>query len=555
MRRSIILSVAALLLLSGVGIAAIGGVTVADTAGVGPTFSDSHASSEQIGVWDGTRHDAELNIDQSDGLTESELTQVVDRSMARVEYVRERPFKEDVPVSTLTRAEYQTMISNSGEQSDTEAEFNRWNDQVWRALFIVGDDSSSADELEGAFGGAVAGFYQPSEDQIVLVVAEGEQLQISEATLVHELNHAMQDQYYDLTASRFSGATQDADLAVEGVVEGEANYVEDHYEQRCSDEWQCLDAPDGDGSGPGDLNFGIVQTILQPYQDGPVLVDQLVETQGWDAVDRAFNAPPQTSSQVIHGELDREPREIEFQDTSATSWETYPNQGANGAETVGEASMYVMFWYQAFEYGAPTLGESQQTAVQNHIMESGSFNEEYYSRLGYDRAFNYRHPATDGWANDKLYPYRNDAGDETKDGYVWVTEWETDRDAREFANTYDDMLTAHDATRRDSGIVDIKDDPFGGAYGVERAGKTVTIVYAPEPAGVFELRPEISLDETTSQTSDEQPETPSADDSSVSETENSATETPAVSDETPGFGVTAVAILTLISAFMFRRYQ
>ena len=436
-------------------------------------------STEVVGCWNGIEHDAELGIDQSDGLTESELRAVADRAMARVEQIRERPFREDVPVVTMSREQYQ----DRGDSGQDRA-YDRWNDQVWKALFIVGEDTSSAAAIDATFGGAVAGFYSSSDDQITIVVDSGTELQISAGTLHHEFVHAMQDQYEDLSAERYTGATQDADLAIDGLVEGEANHIENEYERRCGEAWECLAEPSGGGS-EFDGNVGILQTILQPYQDGPVLIDSLLDRSGWAAVDELHEAPPETVAQVIHVDLDREFREVSVEDAATGGWELFDEQGVDGAETVGEASMYVMFWYQAFEFGADTVDPDE------HTMRPGSFNEPYYEEYGYEFAYNYRGPATDGWAGDELYPYRN--GD--RDGYVWVTEWQTERDAAQFRETYQRLLAAHDSVRTKEGIVEIGSGPFRGSYGVERDGTTVEIVHADTAAGVSELRPSLDPSE------------------------------------------------------------
>ncbi|PSP17793.1 PGF-CTERM sorting domain-containing protein [Halobacteriales archaeon QH_10_67_13] len=435
-------------------------------------------STEVVGCWNGIEHDAELGIDQSDGLTESELRAVADRAMARVEQIRERPFREDVPVVTMSREQYRDR-GNDGQ----DRAYDRWNDQVWKALFIIGEDTSSAAAIDATFGGAVAGFYSSSNDRITIVVDSGTDLQISAGTLHHEFVHAMQDQYEDLSAERYAGATQDADLAIDGLVEGEANHIENEYERRCGEAWACLAEPSGGGEFDG--NVGILQTILQPYQDGPVLIDSLLDRGGWAAVDELYEAPPETAAQVIHADLDRESREVSFEDAATGGWELFNEQGVDGAETVGEASMYVMFWYQAFEFGADTVDPD------GHTMEPGSFNEPYYEEYGYEFAYNYRAPATDGWAGDELYPYRN--GD--RDGYVWVTEWQTERDAAQFRETYERLLAAHDGVTTEEGIVEIGSGPFRGSYGVEREGTTVEIVHADTAAGVSELRPSLDPSE------------------------------------------------------------
>ncbi len=483
----VVVTVALLAVGTGAGVAAgIGGsgsaYSVAETASECETPEDN----ELIGCWNGIHYSEDIDIDQGDGLTESELETVTHQKMARVEHLRERPFKEEVTVDTLTREEFQADRAGDDEETDAEREFNRWNDQVWKALFVVGEDESSAEAIDTVFGGAVAGFYSPAQERVVIVVDEGEDLQIDGSTLVHELAHAMQDQYHDLGDARYTGDSQDADLAVDGIVEGEVVHLEELYDERCDAEWTCLDEPDSDGGGggPADLNFGILQTVLQPYSDGPFYAAQLIEENGWDAVNETMNDPPETTSEVIHREPDYETTEIAFEDTAENGWETYPNQGIDGAETAGEASMFVMFWYQAFEYGASTLADDPQSAVNVHL----DIDDELRTRT----AYNYAHSSTDGWAGDELYPYRNDAGDEERDGYVWVTEWQTEADAAEFHETYLGLLDHHGADARDDGVLDVADGDFRGAYGVEHDGTTVTIAHAPEPADVFDLRPDLA---------------------------------------------------------------
>ena len=454
--------------------------SVAETAADCETPDDN----DLIGCWNGTHYSDDLDIDQGDGLTESELEMLTHQKMARVEHLRERPFKEEVTVDTLTREEFQADQTSDGDPSDAEREFNRWNDQVWKALFVVGEDDSSAEAIDTVFGGAVGGFYSPAEERVVIVIDEGEALQIDGSTLVHELAHAMQDQYHDLGDARYTGDTQDADLAVDGIVEGEVVHLEELYDERCESEWSCLGEPDTDGgtTSPPDLNEGILVTVLQPYSDGPFYVTDLIDEGGWDAVNETMNDPPETTSEVIHREPDYETTDIEFDDAAESDWERYPNQGVDGAETAGEASMFVMFWYQAFQ-AVQAGGDSPTFDANTHLMTG----EELATRT----AYNYAHSSTDGWAGDELYPYRNDAGDEERDGYVWVTEWQTEDDAAEFHETYLRMLDYHDADPRDDGVRHAEDGDFRGAYGVERNETTVTIAHAPSPEGVFELRPDL----------------------------------------------------------------
>ena len=520
---------------------------------------DTGDGTELVGCWNGTHYEESVDFEETDGLNESQLSALTDLTMARVEHVRERPFKEDVPVETVTRSEY---ANDTASGNGSEA-FRRWNDGVWEALFVVGDDTNANDEIDSVFGGAVSGFYSPSQDRIVIVVPDGESPDIDPSTLAHELLHAMQDQYHDLTDPRYVGATQDADLAVDGIIEGEAVHVEERYAARCADNWTCAEAPESDGGGGGaDFNFGILQTVLQPYGDGALYVRELRDEGGWAAVNATMNDPPESTAEVIHRNPDYEEGNVTFEDTATDGWETYPDQGVEGAETAGEASMFVMFWYQSLEYEHAVL-EPDATVRQNVQIHLDAEAE-----LETRQVYNYAHPVTAGWAGDELYPYRN--GD--RDGYVWATEWQTEDDAAAFRDAYVRMLTAHgDGEYADGTVYEIgSESDFPGAYGVERDGTSVTITHAPSPAGVLELRPDADLalpdagdgadggdgGSDSGDDGDVSDGTDGADGANGSDNGNGSddgNESGDTAGSTPGFGVAATLVAVMAALGLFAR--
>ena len=525
-------------------------VAVVSTAGLAPVTAETATDSpdlmqtedefedSQIGCVNGVCHDDELDIDQSDGLDDEELELFVSQSMARVEYIRDRPFREDVGVDVMTREEYRSQQSNSSDEEGNE--FNRWNDQVWKGLMIIGESTNSEEEISDTLGSSVAGFYSPSRDEIVIITPDTDNVTIDDGTLVHEHVHAMQDQYYDLTDERYRGETQDEDLAIDGIVEGEAGYIEQRYEERCGVEWTCHNPPSsGGGGGGGDLNLGVFVTIFHPYSDGPGYVHAIVEREGWDGVDDRMENPPESTTQVTH-QTDREPASIDFTDEATDDWETYPEQGVDGADTVGEASIYAMFYYQSREYGAGVVDPN----------EFANGADAPYVR------FNYVSAPSEGWANDKLYPYRR--GDD-ENGYVWVTEWETEEDATEFSEAYLSILTAdaHNGTVRDDGIYVLSEDSeFSGAYGVHVTGTTVEIVHGPSPAAIEQLRPS-TADAIAEQADDEQPTDTNTSEDAAGDTDDSDpanTTDDAEDDSVPGFGP-VVAIVAIVSAALLARRQ
>ncbi|WP_256290239.1 Hvo_1808 family surface protein [Halobellus inordinatus] len=437
-----------------------------------PNADFDDPDSDVLGWEGGYWYNESVDVDQSDGLTDAEMRAYVARAMARVEYIRGEEFQKRVPVSVISREEYRNR--SSGGSAGEPTEYDQWNDQVWEALFVTGESQSSGSAISGTRSAAVAGFYSPTDDEIKVITGTPESPTINNATLVHELVHALQDQRYDLTKAKYGGETQDAQLATDGLIEGDAKYVEQRYADRCGGAWECVATPSssGDsGDGGGDMNLGIFLTIFQPYSDGPVYVHDLVTAEGWSAVDERFENPPESTEQIIH-RTGEEPTPINYRDRAQNGWGTFEKQGEGGSDTVGEASMYVMFWYQARNAGADTIDPRSISSVDSP----------------YD-TYNYDAEPSAGWANDRLFPYQKQTSAGSQYGYVWATEWDTERDAREFQRAYRAILDAHDAEQRAANTYVVPDGQFADAFRVTRSGTRVTIVNGPTVADLDDIRP------------------------------------------------------------------
>jgi hypothetical protein len=288
----------------------------------------------------------------------------------------------------------------------------------------------------------VLGYYSPGSDRIV-IVSETETPMVSRTTLAHELVHALQDQQFGLNRT---AETQDTQLATNGVVEGEANYIQQIYQQRCASGWDCIAMPESNGGGGGgssSRNAGVFTVILQPYVSGPQFVNAVYGEGGWDAVDELHSEFPASSEQVIHPRRypDEEPVEVTVTDRSNTEWDRFDHDPV--ADTVGEASIFA------------TMYHNDQTDA--------------------DR-YSYQSTPSEGWAGDTVVPYHNESG---AGGYVWVTQWDSEADAEEFADAYRGALTEeHDATR-DGTVYVVPGGPFADAFRVTREGDTVRIVNGP----------------------------------------------------------------------------
>ncbi|ADQ66005.1 hypothetical protein C499_10554 [Halogeometricum borinquense DSM 11551] len=445
-----------------------------------PDANFTDPADDPLGWEDGYWYNESIAVDQSDGLSDTELRAYVARSMARVEYLRHKEFKKRVSVDILSREEYQEQQranAQNGSAAGNQTEFNQWNNQVWEALFISGESGDSQAEISETQGSSVAGFYSPSNDAITVITPSPDSPRIDNATLIHELTHALQDQHYDLTSQTYRGDTQDRSLAIDGAVEGDAKYVELLYADRCGIEWECVETPPATGAGGSagsagnGPNLGIFLTIFQPYSDGPVYVHDKVQQGGWQAIDELLRNPPESTEQTIHS-TDEKPVPIEYQDRSTNGWATFPQQGQDGSDTVGEVSMYAMFWYQARMSGAETI--PSQSILRT---------ESQYDTYNYDAA------PSNGWGNDRLFPYKNSVNGSDEYGYVWVTEWDSKGDAQQFYDAYVNILDAHDATKQSKNTWVVESGQFADSFRVQQDGTRVTIVNGPTVEDVDDIRP------------------------------------------------------------------
>ena len=416
-----------------------------------PSGDPADPESDRLGWENGYWYNESIAVNQSDGLNESELTAFVARTMARVEVIREVEFEETVPVEVITRAEYRNQSGNRDTTVDTPRE--RAREQLWEAPLLVGEQRTVGGAFGELYGGSVLGYYSPGQDRIV-IVSESETPRVDRVTLAHELVHALQDQRFSLLSG---GDSHDAGLARTGVVEGDASYVEQLYEERCAGNWSCVERPERtSGAGIADRNLGAYLTIYAPYSDGPSFVHQVHQRGGWEAVNDLYDEPPRSTEQLLHPDRypDDGPETVRISDRSGERWERYGVR-----ERVGESTLFATFWFQR--------GVNRSTLSQEDVP---------YSR------YNYVADPSEGWAGDRLIPYRN--GD--ANGYVWKLRWESRADAREFASSYRAVLVEQlNATEVRPGVYRVPDSStFGDAFRVTRDGRTVTIVNAPRVAAL-----------------------------------------------------------------------
>ena len=423
---------------------------------------DSDVIGWELGIW----YSEPITVDQGDGLDARELDQLLARSMARVEYLRTAEFTAPVGTRVITRAEY-AAERDERPREDGPRGYDRWNDQVWEALFIIGEDARSAATIGDTTAGAVAGYYDPETATITIVTDRADRTVIDPETLIHELVHALQDQRIGLDAPRFAGQTQDEQLAIAGIIEGEAGYITQRYREQCAGGWDCVAAPPAGArtAGGGASNDGVFITVFQPYSDGPAYVHRLVSRAGWAAVDDAFAAPPRSAATIL--DADATVETVRPADRSAAGWSRF-DHGRDGADVVGPVSLYAMLWYQARTAGADTIDPD--------TLRSDLTNR--YDTYGYESAI------TAGYRGDAVVPYVSAEQPVPRYGYVFETRWATPADADRFAAAMRAIIRAHDGTALGDDTYLIASGPFADAFRIDTDGRTVRVVNGPTPAAL-----------------------------------------------------------------------
>jgi hypothetical protein len=242
----------------------------------------------------GVRTAVDRRVDAPKGLDAS-MAAVVGELQAFVESTRGLRFRQPVDVAVLGDAAFRRALSGGQPLKGFDAEVEAG---VLRALGLVdeNDDLGAADGLDGD---SVAGFYDTETKE--LVVRGGRLTPFVRQVLVHELTHALDDQYFDLDPDL---ADDEAALAFDALVEGDAVTVERRYVESLSAAERREAEAEEDAAFGGGGAGGIPGIFLDlgdfPYVDGPDLVAALLAAGGQARLDAAFLSPPTSSADVLH---------------------------------------------------------------------------------------------------------------------------------------------------------------------------------------------------------------------------------------------------------------
>ena len=285
-----------------VAVAAVVGLAlVAVLALVRVTDSDDSDSDEATAASTATTapEEAEIELPPPDPSVQAEVAEL----QAYVAEARDLDFLRDVPVGLVGDDDFAVLVEEFFQVDPSELAATA---AYYEALGLIPEGTAAiyAAELRLRYR-SVLGFYDPESE--VLIVHGTELDAAVRSVIVHELVHALDDQWFELHRPQYE--TDRASEHVDSfpmVYEGDAVRIQDQWiaDLPADEREAALEA--GGGSPGGELSdnadfvdFG----LLARYQAGNPFVAHLAESGGERLVDAVLLDPPETTEQVLQPEV------------------------------------------------------------------------------------------------------------------------------------------------------------------------------------------------------------------------------------------------------------
>lgn len=225
-------------------------------------------------------------------------------AVAFVETFKQRPFQEFPEVNFIDDEAFDEFLFADFDEGVAElAELG----DVLRSLGLIEPEVDLVEALATSLELGVIGAYDTEDAELNV---RGTQIDLStRSTMVHELAHAWDDQWFELARPELDDVDDESAVAFLHLVEGSAVLVEQAWRGTLSDdERRELERLELSMLTPGELSIllslpeFLLQTQISPYVDGAAFVAEFYDEGGIDAVNALFDNPPITTEQVLHPE-------------------------------------------------------------------------------------------------------------------------------------------------------------------------------------------------------------------------------------------------------------
>ncbi len=388
--------------------------------------------------------------------TQAQLEELSLEIMADLERLRGEKFLRPVAVKVSTKAELVQYIKQREAKTETTEKLAA-DAMIGKMLGVVPHELDLRAKVHELLEAQVGGFYDPDADSFSLM--ETLPVPLTKITLAHELDHALDDQLFDIdgTLERL-GKDSDAIYAYWAVVEGSGTAMmmqwmrdaKDGLDMSSLSEKQFQDLSSMAGSPDW-----LWKPMMAVYSAGASflaktdsLLAAMAQPLEGSAVRAAFTDPPRSTEQVLHPEkywdedARDEPRRITVDAAKLRSGWTVLRE-----DTLGELLIAIVT--------TPRAGGDEIDFANPMAMLGIEFTNEVSS----------------GWGGDRLVL----AGKGDARVLVWLTVWDSTRDAGEFFGAMHQQMPGLVAAAE--ALSGSEDPNFGASldYGEDEDAVVVTV--------------------------------------------------------------------------------
>lgn len=238
------------------------------------------------------------------GLTDEVRAQLEDL-IIDAQAIRGLPFITPPVITVVTEDELEarTRADILEQREDYPAD-----EALYKMLGLLADEADFEQIVLDLYGEQVAGFYDGETGEIVVPAREDGLSILQQATMVHELVHALTDQnlaYYAPYEAMFDEERLDEVTAYQALLEGDATMAEVLWVQSLSQQELGQFIAESLEIDSSTLNASprfLQESLLFPYDTGLAFVQDLYAGGGWEAVNGAYSTLvdlPGSSEQVI----------------------------------------------------------------------------------------------------------------------------------------------------------------------------------------------------------------------------------------------------------------
>ena len=241
------------------------------------------------------------------------LLAAADEIARQVAGLRGLSLKAPLQRGVLSRDEIGAKLKDRIGKEYTPEEV-RTEARVLKRLGLLGPDVDYERLLLDLLMEQVAGFYDPFAAK--LYIADWLPLEMQRPAMAHEIEHALQDQHFDL--KKFATPIKDdgdRQLGHSALVEGDATAVMLEFQAEAAGlpreqlpelisqmsktliQGSFGSTPQFDKAPPF-----VRETLMFPYLTGLLFVESVHRTQPWAKIDDIFKSPPESTEQVMHPE-------------------------------------------------------------------------------------------------------------------------------------------------------------------------------------------------------------------------------------------------------------